>query len=194
MKRILLGVAATLVSVAALAANPFVEIQTNQGKIVAELYADKAPKSTANFLQYANDGFYNGTVFHRVIDGFMIQGGGFTPEMSQKPTRAPIENEAKNGLKNTVGTLAMARTNDPHSATAQFFINLVDNAPLNYPSRDGWGYAVFGKVTQGLDVVQKIAKVQTGNKGYFQDVPLQPVVIQSVKVLPAPADAPPAKK
>ncbi|MCE1244573.1 peptidylprolyl isomerase [Oryzomicrobium sp.] len=194
MKRILLGLAATLVSVAALAANPLVEIQTNQGKIVAELYADKAPKSTANFVQYANDGFYNGTIFHRVIDGFMIQGGGFTPEMNQKPTRAPIENEAKNGLKNTVGTLAMARTNDPHSATAQFFINLVDNAPLNYPSRDGWGYAVFGKVTQGLDVVQKIAKVQTGNKGYFQDVPLQPVVIQSVKVLPAVADAPPAKK
>ena len=195
MKRILLGLAATLVSVAALAANPLVEIQTNQGKIVAELYADKAPKSTANFVQYANDGFYDGTVFHRVIDGFMIQGGGFTQDMTQKATRAPIENEAKNGLKNTVGTLAMARTNAPHSATAQFFINLVDNAPLDYPSFDGWGYAVFGKVTQGMDVVQKIAKVQTGNKGPHQNVPMQPVVIQSVKVPPAaPAKAESAKK
>lgn len=184
-------------------------LHTNHGDIVVNLFENQAPKTVENFVglatgtkeyadpktgQQTTGNFYDGLTFHRVIDGFMIQGGGFTPEMNQKPTRAPIENEAKNGLKNTVGTLAMARTNDPHSATAQFFINLVDNAPLNYPSRDGWGYAVFGKVTQGLDVVQKIAKVQTGNKGYFQDVPLQPVVIQSVKVLPAVADAPPAKK
>ena len=149
------------------------------------MYEDKAPKSVENFLQYAKDDFYNGTVFHRVIPGFMIQGGGFTSDMKQKETRAPIQNEAKSGLKNQTGTLAMARTGDPHSATAQFFINLKDNSFLDYPSRDGWGYAVFGKVTQGFDIVQKIAMVPTGNAGPHQNVPNTPVVIESVKLLPA---------
>ena len=184
MKKLFLLAAGLLLSLPVFAANPMLEMKTSQGSIVIELYADKAPKSVANFLQYAKDGFYNGTVFHRVIDGFMVQGGGFTPDMKQKETRAPIENEAKNGLKNGVGTLAMARTGDPHSATAQFFINLVDNAPLDYPGRDGWGYAVFGKVTTGLDIIQKIAKVKTGNAGPHQNVPATPVVIESVKLLP----------
>ncbi len=168
----------------ATAANPTVEMKTSMGTVVIELYPDKAPKSVANFLQYAKDGFYNGTIFHRVIDGFMIQGGGFEPGMKEKPTRAPIENEAKNGLKNGAGTLAMARTQDPHSASAQFYINLVDNRSLDYPSFDGWGYAVFGKVTQGLDIVQKIAKVQTGGSGMFRDVPTTAVKIESIKLLP----------
>ncbi len=184
MRNLFLLAAGLLFSLHALAANPAVEMKTSQGAIVIELYADKAPKSVANFLQYAKDGFYNGTVFHRVIDGFMIQGGGFTPDMKQKEARAAIENEAKNGLKNSVGTLAMARTGDPHSATAQFFVNLVDNLALDYPSRDGWGYAVFGKVTQGIDIVQKIAKVKTGNAGPHQNVPTTAVVIESVKLLP----------
>ena len=184
MRSLFLLAAALLINLPVFAANPTVEMKTNQGTVVIELYADKAPKSVSNFLKYIQDGFYNGTVFHRVIDGFMIQGGGFTPDMKQKETRAPIENEAKNGLKNAVGTLAMARTSDPHSATAQFFINLVDNVALDYPSRDGWGYAVFGKVTQGIDVVQKVAKVKTGNAGPFQNVPSTPVVIESVKLLP----------
>ncbi|MFA7293775.1 MAG: peptidylprolyl isomerase [Rhodocyclaceae bacterium] len=183
MKHLVLLAVGLLLNLSAFAANPTLEMKTSQGTLIIELYADKAPKSAANFLQYVKDGFYNGTVFHRVIDGFMIQGGGFTSDMQQKPTRAPIENEAKNGLKNNTGTLAMARTGDPHSATAQFFINLVDNVPLDYPSRDGWGYAVFGKVTQGLDVVQKIAKVRTGNAGMHQNVPTTPVVIESVKLL-----------
>jgi len=168
----------------ALAANPQVEIQTSEGRIVVELYQDKAPKTVDNFLQYTKDGFYNGTIFHRVIDGFMIQGGGFTPDLVQKATRAPVENEAKNGLKNDIGTIAMARRNDPHSATAQFFINLVDNRNLDYPSFDGWGYTVFGKVREGIDVVKKIGQVRTGIKGGMQDVPATPVVIQSVKLLP----------
>jgi peptidyl-prolyl cis-trans isomerase A (cyclophilin A) len=172
-------------SVAAFAANPQLEVKTSLGTISIELYQDKAPKSVENFLQYAKDDFYNGTVFHRVIPGFMIQGGGFTPEMKQKDTRAPIQNEARNGLKNQTGTLAMARTGDPHSATAQFFINLRDNSFLDYPSRDGWGYAVFGKVTQGFDIVQKIAMVPTGNAGPHQNVPSTPVIIESVKLLPA---------
>ena len=165
-------------------AAPTVELQTSMGAIVIELDAEKAPLTVKNFLQYANDGFYNGTIFHRVIDGFMIQGGGFTKDMGEKPTGAQIPNEAKNGLKNQRGTIAMARRAEPHSATAQFFINHKDNDALDYPSRDGWGYAVFGKVTQGLDVVDKIAKVRTGNRGMFQDVPVEPVVIQSVKVTP----------
>ncbi len=165
-------------------AAPTVEMQTSMGAIVIELDAEKAPLTVKNFLQYANDGFYNGTIFHRVIEGFMIQGGGFTKDMGGKPTGAQIPNEAKNGLKNQRGTIAMARRAEPHSATAQFFINHKDNDALDYPSRDGWGYAVFGKVTQGLDVVDKIAKVRTGNRGMFQDVPVEPVVIQSVKVIP----------
>ena len=188
MKKIVASLCALALSlvcaVPALAANPQVEMKTSQGTLVIELYADKAPKSVGNFLQYVKDGFYNGLIFHRVIDGFMIQGGGFEPGMKQKATRAPIENEAKNGLRNEPGTLAMARTADPHSASAQFFINLVNNAPLDYPSRDGWGYAVFGKVVQGFDVVQKIAKLPTSNAGMHQNVPTTPVVIESAKLLP----------
>jgi peptidyl-prolyl cis-trans isomerase A (cyclophilin A) len=172
---------------AAPAANPSVEMQTSQGKIVIELYAEKAPKTVENFIKYVKEGFYEKTIFHRVIDGFMIQGGGFTEKMEQKPTRAPIANEAQEGIKaglhNSVGTLAMARTADPDSATAQFFINLVDNVNLDYPRPDGYGYTVFGKVTEGMDVVQKIAKVATGNRSMYQNVPLSPVTIQSVKLL-----------
>ncbi len=167
----------------ALAANPVVEIKTSQGPVTVELYPEKAPQSVSNFLQYAKDGFYNGTIFHRVINGFMIQGGGMTPDMNEKPTRPPIQNEAKNGLKNAAGTLAMARTAMPHSATAQFYINLVDNRSLDYPSFDGWGYAVFGKVTKGFDIVQKIARVSTGSRGIHQDVPTTPIVIESVKIV-----------
>lgn len=169
----------------AFAANPMVELRTNQGDIKVELYADKAPKSVANFTQYIKDGHYTGTVFHRVIDGFMIQGGGFDAQMQQKSTRPPIENEAKNGLKNVPGTLAMARTSDPHSASSQFFINLAPNTFLDYPSRDGWGYAVFGKVVSGMDVVEKIAKVRTGNAGFHQNVPVEPIIIESARILEA---------
>jgi cyclophilin family peptidyl-prolyl cis-trans isomerase len=164
-------------------AAPTVEIQTSLGKIVVELNAEKAPKSAANFLQYTREGFYNGTIFHRVIPGFMVQGGGFDAKMNQKPTHAAIENEAKNGLKNQRGTLAMARKPDPHSATAQFFINHKDNDFLDYPGQDGWGYTVFGKVTQGMDVVDKITQVPTSNAGMQQNVPQTPVVIQNVKII-----------
>ena len=165
-------------------AEPSVEMQTSMGRIVIELDSGKAPMSAKNFLQYTKDGFYNGTVFHRVIDGFMIQGGGFTPDLQQKTTNKPIENEAKNGLRNDRGTIAMARTGDPHSATAQFFINHKSNPALDYPSRDGWGYAVFGKVTQGMDIIDKIAKVATGSRASgHQNVPVEAVVIQSVKIL-----------
>lgn len=177
------ALAAGLIAAAAVWAAPTVELTTRMGKITVELAADKAPKSTENFLKYVREGFYTGTIFHRVIPGFMIQGGGFDAQMNQKPTHAPIDNEAKNGLKNLRGTLAMARTGDPHSATAQFFINHQDNARLDYPSRDGWGYAVFGKVTAGLDVVDRIAQVPTGNVGFFQDVPQTPVVIQNVRII-----------
>lgn len=183
MKRLFASLSALLFSCAVLAANPQVELKTSLGTIVVELAADKAPKTSENFLQYVRDGFYVGTIFHRVIDGFMIQGGGLTPDMKEKPTRAPIPNEAKNGLKNVIGSIAMARTRDPHSATAQFFINVQDNAFLDYPGQDGWGYAVFGKVVQGMDVVRKIAKVPTGNVGYHQNVPLTPVVIESARIL-----------
>jgi len=184
MKRLLLALAALFITLPALAANPKVEIKTNQGLIVIELYPEKAPSSVNNFLQYVKDGFYNGTVFHRVMDGFMIQGGGFDAAMKQKDTRPPIQNEAKNGLKNVPGAIAMARTNDPHSATAQFFINLVNNDKLDYPSFDGWGYAVFGQVTQGYDIVQKIGKLPTQRAGFHQNVPVTPVVIESAKLLP----------
>jgi peptidyl-prolyl cis-trans isomerase A (cyclophilin A) len=184
MKKQLL-VCAALVSLAAsaLAANPMVELRTSQGDVVVEVFADKAPRSAENFVRYVKDGHYNGTIFHRVIDGFMVQGGGFDTAMNQKPTRAPVENEAKNGLKNEAGTLAMARTADPHSASAQFFINLVPNTFLDYPSRDGWGYAVFGKVVKGMEVVEKIGKVPTKNVGFHQNVPVEPVVVQSARVL-----------
>jgi peptidyl-prolyl cis-trans isomerase A (cyclophilin A) len=183
MKKLFAILAALAISLPAWAADPTVEMKTNYGAITIELYPEKAPKTVANFLQYVKDGQYNGTIFHRVIDGFMIQGGGFDLGMKEKATRAPIENEAKNGLKNQIGTLAMARKPDPHSATAQFFINLVNNDPLDYPSRDGWGYCVFGKVTQGMDVVNKISKVSTGSAMGQQDVPTKPILIESVKLI-----------
>jgi peptidyl-prolyl cis-trans isomerase A (cyclophilin A) len=164
--------------------NPVVLIQTSKGTLKVELDAEHAPISVKNFLAYADAGFYDGTIFHRVIDGFMIQGGGFTPDMTQKPTSAPIKNEAGNGLQNRRGTLAMARTSVVDSATAQFFINLTDNDFLNHGSRD-FGYAVFGRVVEGMDVVDAIAKVPTGRKGSYEGVPSEPVVIQSVKRAPA---------
>ena len=162
-----------------------IKLNTNHGTIVLELDAAKAPNTVANFLQYAKDGFYDGTIFHRVINGFMIQGGGMEPGMKEKQTRASIQNEANNGLTNARGTVAMARTPDPHSASAQFFINLVDNDFLNFRAEtpDGWGYCVFGKVTEGMDVVDKIKGVETGNKGHHQDVPVEDVVIESVEVV-----------
>ena len=163
-------------------ANPSVVVKTSMGSFTIELYPDKAPVTVKNFLQYVDDGFYAGTIFHRVIDGFMIQGGGLDATMTKKATRAPIVNEAGNKLKNLAGTVAMARTGDPNSATAQFFVNVVDNAALDYrdSSREGIGYCVFGKVTQGMDVVEKIKGVPTGVKGGMRDVPLTPVVIESV--------------
>lgn len=162
-----------------------VALNTNYGRIVLDLNAEKAPKTVANFVSYVRSGHYNGTIFHRVIDGFMIQGGGFDSNMNQKPTQAPIENEADNGLKNDEGTIAMARTQDPHSASAQFFINVKKNDFLNYSSKtvQGWGYAVFGKVAEGMDVVAKIKSVQTGRSGYQGDVPVKPVIIESAEVI-----------
>ena len=161
--------------------NPKVELHiAGYGVVTLELDADKAPKSVANFLSYVKKGHYDGTIFHRVIDGFMVQGGGFTPDMQQKPTDAPVENEANNGLKNDKYTVAMARTNVPHSATAQFFINVADNGFLNHtaPSAQGWGYAVFGKVVGGADIIDRIRGVKTGRKGFHDDVPQQDVVIE----------------
>lgn len=185
MSRIYTFLIACLLSVTAHAANPQLEMKTSQGTMVIELFPDQAPKSVANFVQYAKDGFFNGTIFHRVIENFMIQGGGFTADMKQKETRSPIQNEGKNGLKNEPGTLAMARTGDPHSATAQFFINLKANSFLDYPSRDGWGYAVFGKVVKGMDVVEKIGSTKTTRQSSFPpDQPVVPIVIESVKLLP----------
>jgi peptidyl-prolyl cis-trans isomerase A (cyclophilin A) len=167
----------------AVSKNPTVLMETSLGNVTIELFQKDAPISVKNFLSYVKDGFYNGTVFHRVIPGFMVQGGGFTSGMKEKTTKAPIRNEAANGLKNDRGTLAMARTANPDSASAQFFINVVDNQGLNRPMPDGHGYAVFGKVVKGMDVVDKIAAVKTGSHGPFQDVPLKPVVIKSVKVV-----------
>lgn len=160
-------------------------LKTNFGDIKLTLDAENAPKTTENFLGYVRDGFYDGVIFHRVIDGFMIQGGGFTPDMEQKPTKDPIENEAKNGLQNKVGTIAMARTMDPHSASAQFFINVSDNAFLNHTaeSTQGWGYAVFGEVTEGMDVVNRIKSVKTTFKNGMQDVPAEDVVIEKAEVV-----------
>jgi peptidyl-prolyl cis-trans isomerase B (cyclophilin B) len=161
-----------------------ITLHTNHGDIQIELNPEKAPKSCENFLAYAKSGFYNGTVFHRVINNFMIQGGGMDENLKQKPTNPPIQNEADNGLRNDNGTLAMARTNDPHSATAQFFINVKDNDFLNHSGKhpQGWGYAVFGKVTGGMDVVNKIKAVRTTTKGMYQDVPAETVVIERVTV------------
>jgi len=162
-----------------------IKLTTNHGVIALELNAGKAPKTVANFLAYVAAGHYDNTVFHRVIKNFMIQGGGFEPNMNQKPCQAPVENEAANGLKNKRGTVAMARTNDPHSATAQFFINTVDNDFLDFksPSGQGWGYCVFGEVVEGLDVVDKIRAVKTGNKGFHQDVPVEDVIIEKAEVV-----------
>ncbi len=175
-----------------------VEFQTSQGNFTVELYPEKAPKTVENFLQYVKDGFYDNTIFHRVINRFMIQGGGFERDLSEKNTRAPIVNESNNGLLNELGTIAMARTADPDSATAQFFVNLGDNQFLNYtsPNPESIGYCVFGKVTSGLDVVQKIGLSATGNLGRHSDVPIKPITIKSAKVVSAeakPAAKPEAK-
>ncbi|MBT80733.1 MAG: peptidylprolyl isomerase [Alteromonadaceae bacterium] len=161
-----------------------VTLKTNYGDITLELFADKAPATVENFLNYVKEGFYDNTIFHRVIDGFMIQGGGFTPDMDQKSTNAPIANEANNGVANEKGTIAMARTNDPHSATAQFFINVNNNDFLNFSSEsvNGWGYCAFGKVSEGMDVVEKIKAVKTGTSGFHQDVPAEPVVIEKADI------------
>ena len=165
--------------------NPRVEMDTTKGKIILELYADKAPKTVENFLAYVDAGFYDGTIFHRVIPNFMIQGGGFTAEMKQKKTRAPIDNEADNGLRNERGTIAMARTSNPHSATAQFFINTKNNDFLNHKGKSpqGWGYAVFGRVAEGMVVVDAISGVKTGTRGPFRDVPTDAIVITRAKRL-----------
>ena len=188
------ALAALVVCTAALAADPQVELKTNLGTITLELYADKAPKTVENFLTYVKDGHFKGTIFHRVINGFMIQGGGFTADFVQKKTRPPVQNEANNGLKNDVGTIAMARTSDPQSATAQFFINHKNNDFLNYtaPTPQGWGYTVFGKVIKGMDAVNKIAALETGPTGPFQsDVPRKPVIIENARILST--DKPAAK-
>ncbi|SFB11174.1 peptidyl-prolyl cis-trans isomerase B (cyclophilin B) [Collimonas sp. OK607] len=158
-------------------------LTTNHGTIKIELEAEKAPKSVENFLAYVNAGHYNGTIFHRVIPGFMVQGGGFEPGMKQKPTNDPVENEAKNGLKNEPYTLAMARTSAPHSASAQFFINVKNNSFLDYPGQDGWGYCVFGKVVEGTDIVDKIENVKTTRTGMFADVPVDDVIIEKAEVV-----------
>jgi cyclophilin family peptidyl-prolyl cis-trans isomerase len=183
VNRLLVLISALLLAapVLAQAQSPRVELKTNRGPIVIELFQDKAPKSVANFMQYARDGHYNGTIFHRVIDGFVVQGGGFDANMKQKPTRAPIENEGSNGLKNDRGTLAMARTQDPNSATSQFYINLSSNEALNAVGGRA-GYAVFGRVVQGMDIVDRIAKSPTGSAGPFQDVPREPIVIEAATV------------
>jgi peptidyl-prolyl cis-trans isomerase B (cyclophilin B) len=162
-----------------------VKLHTNHGTITLELDAEKAPKTVENFLQYVRDGFFDGTIFHRVIDGFMIQGGGFEPGMTQKPTRDAIENEAANGLKNEAYTIAMARTPNPNSATAQFFINVANNSFLNFtaPTPQGYGYAVFGKVVEGMDVVDKIKKVKTGSRSGHQDVPMEDIVITQAEIV-----------
>lgn len=164
---------------------PVVELDTNMGAIVIELNEEKAPKTVENFLNYVKSGHYDGTIFHRIIDGFMIQGGGMDAEMNEKPTNAPIENEADNGLKNDKGTIAMARTQDPHSATSQFFINVKDNDFLNHSGKNmqGWGYTVFGKVTSGMDVIEKMRSVPTGRFGMHADVPKEPVVINSATIV-----------
>lgn len=186
MRFILSLLASLFFCATALADNPRVEVKTSLGPVVIEIYPDKAPKTVANFLQYVKEGFYNGTIFHRVIEGFMIQGGGFDRDLRLKPvTHPPVENEASNGLKNDLGMVAMARTPNPHSATAQFFINAKNNDFLNYrePTPQGYGYAVFGKVTQGLEVVMRISKASTSTVGDLKNVPRDAILIQSVTLL-----------
>lgn len=196
---LLLGnaIATEQVSDKVVTANPRVLMQTSMGDITLELFADKAPETVANFLQYTDDGFYDGTIFHRVIGNFMIQGGGLTPDMAKKPTRAPIPNEADNGLRNTVGTIAMARTNDPHSATAQFFINVKNNSNLDFREKHSsrsWGYAVFGRVVEGMDVVGAIKAVKTTRRNGRGDVPLETVMINKVSRINLTAEQPGAKQ
>ncbi len=185
MKIAFISVLSVVAAVTPVAAgdNPKVILETTKGSITIELYPEKAPDTVKNFLSYVDAGFYNGTIFHRVIPKFMIQGGGFTSDMQQKPTRPPIKIESDNGLKNERGTIAMARTQDPNSATAQFFINSVDNTFLNFTAKtaQGWGYAVFGKVVQGMEVVDEISKVKTETKGMHRDVPAEPIVITTAK-------------
>ncbi len=179
------GLVCALAVTAAAAATPAprVQFKTSMGNFTVEVYPDKAPKTVANFLQYVKDGFYKGTIFHRVMDGFMIQGGGLDAGMNEKPTRAPIDNEANNGLKNDKYTIAMARKMDPNSATAQFYVNVVDNNMLNYPGRDGFGYTVFGKVVEGTDTIDKIKAVETTTKFPHQNVPVKPIVIESATIV-----------
>jgi len=196
MIRSLIFLLALTLAPAALAANPKVEIKTSLGTVVIDLYPENAPQTVENFLQYVKDGFYDGTVFHRVIPGFMVQGGGFTRNLQQKPTRPAIRNEAGNGLRNAVGTVAMARTKDPHSATAQFFVNVADNDFLDFksPDENGYGYTVFGRVSAGMDVVQKMLQVPTATVGPHQNVPRTPIVIESTRLIEAaPAKSKPAK-
>lgn len=164
---------------------PVVQLETSKGNITLELNSEKAPKTVENFLNYVKSGHYDGTIFHRVIDGFMVQGGGMDTNMNEKPTNAPVENEADNGLSNDTGTIAMARTQDPHSATGQFFINVANNSFLNHTGKNpmGWGYAVFGKVTEGMDVVEAIKGVATGNHGFHQDVPKEAIVINTATIV-----------
>jgi len=186
MRQLLLGLWAIAFCVTAQAANPQVELQTNQGTIVIELYPDKAPATVENFLRYVNAGYYNGTIFHRVIPGFMIQGGGYNKAYDKKQTDKPVRNEADNGLKNEIGTVAMARTNDPHSATSQFFINVANNGFLDYrsPTTRGYGYTVFGKVIKGMGVVNGVANTPTSAAGPFRkDVPVDMVTIQQAKII-----------
>ncbi len=184
--KLLIALASLIYCAVSLAADPQVELKTTMGTIVLELYPDKAPKTVENFLQYVKEGQYKGTLFHRVIPGFMIQAGGLTDKFVEKPTRGPIKNEGSNGLKNTVGTVAMARKNEPDSATAQFYINVADNRPLDYVDEYRPGYAVFGRVIEGLDVVNKIAAVETGNGPRpYTDVPKKPIVIEDARILPA---------
>jgi len=183
IRQFLVSLVCGLCALVAHAANPQVELKTNLGEIVLELNAELAPKTVDNFLQYVQNGHYNGTIFHRVIKGFMIQGGGMDEAFTEKPTRAPIENEAANGLKNGTGTVAMARTNDPHSARAQFFINVADNDFLDFRDPKNWGYAVFGKVIKGMDIVQKIENRPVHTRGMYENVPVDVVVIESARVL-----------
>jgi cyclophilin family peptidyl-prolyl cis-trans isomerase len=196
MIRIFALLIALAVAPAAFASNPKVELKTSLGSVVIDLYPENAPQTVENFLQYVKDGFYDGTVFHRVIPGFMVQGGGFTRNLQQKPTRPAIRNEAGNGLRNAVGTVAMARTKDPHSATAQFFINVADNDFLDFksPDENGYGYTVFGRVSSGMDVVQKMLQVPTATVGPHQNVPRTPIVIENARLIDAaPAKSKPAK-
>jgi peptidyl-prolyl cis-trans isomerase A (cyclophilin A) len=186
MLRLVTGLVLTILSLHVLAQStqgPRVQLETSLGNIVLELNSGRAPQTVDNFLRYVREGHYNGTIFHRVINGFMIQGGGFDANMRQKPVREPIRLESQNGLRNLTGTVAMARTSDPHSATAQFFINVVDNSGLDFPNPDGHGYAVFGKVVDGMEVVNRIRSVTVGRRGFHQNVPREPIIIQKAVLL-----------